>query len=221
MTPDERLLDEVARHPYPLIFATISGAHLYGFPSPDSDYDLRGCHVLPAREVVGLDPVPELLELARARALPNTEFVEGDGTALPFPDGAFDLAGTHRTLHHVAQPERIVAELARVTRPGGRVLVVDQLASDDATVAATLHEFETARDSSHTRLLTDGELRELFAANELALLRQRHEEERRALARYVDLAGCAGDARARAEALAAGDPRVLVASVGWYLLAWS
>src|SRR5215475_4142972 len=54
------------------------------------------------REVVGLDPVPELLELARARSLPNTEFVEGDGTALPFPDGAFDLTGTHRTLHHVA-----------------------------------------------------------------------------------------------------------------------
>ena len=75
------------------------------------------------REVVGLDPVPELLELARARSLPNTEFVEGDGAALPFSDAAFDLAGTHRTLHHVAQPERVVAELARVTRPGGRVVV--------------------------------------------------------------------------------------------------
>jgi SAM-dependent methyltransferase len=75
------------------------------------------------REVVGLDPVPELLELARARALPNTEFVEGDGTALNYPDGAFDLAGTHRTLHHVGRPDRVVAELARVTRPGGHVLV--------------------------------------------------------------------------------------------------
>ena len=51
----ERLRAEVTRHPYPLVFATISGAHLYGFPSPDSDYDLRGCHVLPVREVVGLD----------------------------------------------------------------------------------------------------------------------------------------------------------------------
>ena len=171
------------------------------------------------REVVGLDPVPELLELARARALPNTEFVEGDGTALPFADGTFDLAGTHRTLHHVAQTERIVAELARVTPPGGRVLVVDQLAPDDATAAAPLHEFETARDSSHTRLLTDGELRELFAASELAVLRERHEEEPRDLTRYLDLAGCAGDGRARAEAVAAAAPRVLVASVGWYLLA--
>src|SRR4051812_15849220 len=171
------------------------------------------------REIVGLDPVPELLELARARALPNTEFVEGDGTALPFPDSAFDLAGTHRTLHHVAQPERIVAELARVTPPGGRVLVVDQLAPDDTAAAATLHEFETARDPSHTRLLTDGELRELFAASGLALLRERHDEEPRDLARYLDLAGGAGDGRARAEALAATTPRVLLASVGWYLLA--
>jgi ubiquinone/menaquinone biosynthesis C-methylase UbiE len=172
-------------------------------------------------EVVGLDPVPELLELARARALPNTEFIEGDGTALPFPDGAFDLAGTHRTLHHVAQPERIVAELARVTRPGGLVLVVDQLAPNDAAAAATLHEFETARDSSHTHLLTNEELRELFTANRLALLRERHEEEPRELPRYLDLAGCAGDGRARAEAFAVADPRVLVASVGWYLFARS
>jgi ubiquinone/menaquinone biosynthesis C-methylase UbiE len=170
------------------------------------------------REVVGLDPVPELLELARARGLPNTEFVEGDGTALPFPDAAFDLAGTHRTLHHVAQPERVLAELARVTRPGGRVLVVDQLAPADPAAAAALHEFETERDPSHARLLTDGELRELFAANGLSLLRERRDDERRELSAYLDLAGCAGERRVRAEALAAVDPRVLVASVGWYLL---
>jgi predicted nucleotidyltransferase len=43
-----------ARHPYPLLFATVSGAHLYGFPSPDSDYDLRGVHILPVSEILGL-----------------------------------------------------------------------------------------------------------------------------------------------------------------------
>lgn len=58
-----RLGLEVARHPYPLVFATISGAHLYGFPSPDSDYDLRGAHILPAREVVALDPGRETVQL--------------------------------------------------------------------------------------------------------------------------------------------------------------
>ena len=173
------------------------------------------------REVVGLDPVPELLELARARALPNTEFVEGDGTALNYPDGAFDLAGTHRTLHHVGRPDRVVAELARVTRPGGNVLLVDQLAPADPAEAAALHEFETVRDPSHARLLTDAELRDLFAANRLALLSERSEGEPRELSAYLDLAGCEGDRRIRAEALAAADPRLLVERIGWYLLARS
>ena len=171
------------------------------------------------REVLGVDPVPELLELARERAAPNAELVEGDGTALPFPDGDFDLAGTHRTLHHVARPDLVVAELARVTRSGGRVLVVDQLAPDDGGEAAALHEFETFRDPSHERLLTDGELRELFDANGLALLRERQEEQRRELASYLDLAGCEGDRRAEAEALAAANASFMVERVGWFLLA--
>ena len=64
----ERLRGVVTRHPYPLVFATISGAHLYGFPSPDSDYDLRGCHVLPMREVVGLDPGRETIETSEKDA---------------------------------------------------------------------------------------------------------------------------------------------------------
>src|SRR5436305_7446241 len=49
-------------------------------------------------EVVGIDPVPELLALARERAPANATFVEGDGTALPFADATFDLVGTLRTL---------------------------------------------------------------------------------------------------------------------------
>lgn len=59
---DERLRAEVRRHPYPLVFATVSGAHLYGFPSPDSDFDLRGVHMLPVQEVVGLDVGRETIE---------------------------------------------------------------------------------------------------------------------------------------------------------------
>ena len=59
---DERLRAIVARQPYPLLFATVSGAHLYGFPSPDSDYDLRGAHVLPIAEIVGLEPGRETVE---------------------------------------------------------------------------------------------------------------------------------------------------------------
>jgi predicted nucleotidyltransferase len=60
----ERLRAAVSNHPYSLLFATISGAHLYGFPSPDSDHDLRGCHILPVQEVVGLDPGRETIDTA-------------------------------------------------------------------------------------------------------------------------------------------------------------
>ena len=63
----ELLRAEVARHAYPLLFATISGAHLYGFPSADSDYDLRGVHILPAREAVGLLPKQETIEFSGVR----------------------------------------------------------------------------------------------------------------------------------------------------------
>ena len=51
----------VGEQRYPLVFATVSGAHLYGFPSQDSDVDLRGVHVLPVEEVVGLTTGPETL----------------------------------------------------------------------------------------------------------------------------------------------------------------
>ncbi len=60
----DRLLKAVHEHPYPLLFATVSGAHLYGFPSPDSDYDLRGVHILPVEDVVGLYEPRETVELA-------------------------------------------------------------------------------------------------------------------------------------------------------------
>ena len=52
----------ITRYSYPLLFATISGAHLYGFPSPDSDYDLRGAHVLPLDAVVGLEVRDETVQ---------------------------------------------------------------------------------------------------------------------------------------------------------------
>ncbi len=63
----ELLEAEVARHPYPLLFATVSGAHLYGFPSPDSDHDLRGVHILPANEIVGILPKQETVEFSGLR----------------------------------------------------------------------------------------------------------------------------------------------------------
>jgi uncharacterized protein len=65
---DARLAAVAAAQPYPLLFATISGAHLYGFPSPDSDFDLRGVHVLPPEAVVGLREGPDTIEVNDCRS---------------------------------------------------------------------------------------------------------------------------------------------------------
>lgn len=72
-TRDPRLFTLIQELKYPLVFVTISGAHLYGFPSADSDYDLRGVHVLPPDELLGLDLGPETIELTR-----DIEGLEGD-----------------------------------------------------------------------------------------------------------------------------------------------
>lgn len=170
------------------------------------------------REVVGVDIVPELLERARNSAPKNVSFVEGDATSLPFEDGSFDLAATRRTLHHIARPERAVAELARVTAAGGRVFVDDQIAPVDPLAALELDRFERARDPSHTRTLPDIDFRHLFEANDLVLQRAQFQTHRRELDYYLDLAGCTGDARERARTLSPGGPEAYVAESARYLL---
>jgi ubiquinone/menaquinone biosynthesis C-methylase UbiE len=167
------------------------------------------------REVVAVDLVPELLAEARARVPANVELVEADMTALPFERASFDLVCTARALHHVARPELVLAELDRVLRPGGTMLVVDQLAPVDPLAAIELNRFEQARDASTTRILADVDLRGLFDANNLVLRSAEIVREYRDLDRYLDLAGCEGGERERARALA---PAGLRAEIGWYVL---
>jgi ubiquinone/menaquinone biosynthesis C-methylase UbiE len=170
------------------------------------------------REVVGVDIVEALLERARANAPANVSFVEGDATALPFEPFSFDLVCTRRTLHHIARPELVVAELTRVTAPGGHVFVDDQIAPVDPLAALELDRFERARDPSHTRTLPDIDFRHLFEANGLVLLQTRFQTHRRELDYYLPLAGCEGEAAERARALSPGGPQAYDAESAQYLL---
>jgi ubiquinone/menaquinone biosynthesis C-methylase UbiE len=167
------------------------------------------------REVVAVELDEELAARARADAPANVVVLVADGEHLPFERASFDVAGTLRTLHHTPRPELLVAELARVTRPGGTILVVDQLAPADPLVALDLTRFERARDPSTTRVLADADLRGLFDSNSLKLLREEVVHEPRDLDAYLDLAGCEGGAREHARNLA---PSGYEAVVGWYLL---
>ncbi len=160
------------------------------------------------REVVGVDFVPELLAEARKRApdFPNVSFVEGDVTYLPPDLGEFDLVGSLRTLHHVRRTELAFAELARVTNPGGLVLVVDQVAPADRSWRSS----STASSAPVTRRISACWPTPTSATSsrrkELRCLRTDFVLETRHLERYLDLAACEGEEHERARALAPGAP---------------
>lgn len=70
---------------------------------------------LPGVRVVGLEPVKALVEVGRSRyELNDDELIVGDGTALPFPDGAFDIVIETGVLHHTPEPRRVLGEMTRV-----------------------------------------------------------------------------------------------------------
>jgi ubiquinone/menaquinone biosynthesis C-methylase UbiE len=129
------------------------------------------------REVVGIDTDTERIEQARAGAPANVELIVGDAEALPFDAFSFDVVATSGMIHHTRRPELVVAELVRVTRPGGTVLVSDRVAPTDPLAALELNLVERSREPSITRILSDGDLRGLFDANNLVLRRQRLSRE--------------------------------------------
>jgi ubiquinone/menaquinone biosynthesis C-methylase UbiE len=106
---------------------------------------------------VVVDLTREMLAAGVAAGSRNTVFVEGDATALPFADGQFDVVVCRFAFHHIDEPARAAAEMARVARPGGTVAVVDMVSRPGA--AGERHnELERLRDPSHTRALEEDEL---------------------------------------------------------------
>ncbi|MCP5060327.1 MAG: methyltransferase domain-containing protein [bacterium] len=105
-------------------------------------------------DVVALDLTEPMLEqgrsLARERGL-RLAFQQGDVDALPFADARFDLVTSRYSAHHYAHPECAVAEIARVLRPGGALLLVDIVSTPDSAADSFLQTIELVRDPSHVR----------------------------------------------------------------------
>ncbi|SDD19537.1 methyltransferase domain-containing protein [Actinokineospora iranica] len=96
----------------------------------------------PDGDAVGVEPNPAMREVAErraAQAASSARFVHGEATDLPFPDDTFDAVRSERVFQHLAEPDRAAAEIARVVRPGGRVVLID---TDWAT--AIMHPGEPA-----------------------------------------------------------------------------
>lgn len=121
-----------------------------------------------AGHVTGIDLTPAMIaraeRTARDQSVANVTFRVGDVSALPFPDGSFSIVVSRFAFHHFEDPGAVLAEMRRVCRPGGRVVVCDLLASDDPEKAAAFHRMEMLRDPSHVRALTLAELGGLFVA---------------------------------------------------------
>jgi len=102
---------------------------------------------------VGADATLEMLQAGRASVVsaPNAAFAQSDATALPFADASFDLVTCRLAAHHFTDAAGAFREVARVLRPGGRLVLVDNYAPDDPSLDAFINELETLRDASHVR----------------------------------------------------------------------
>lgn len=117
------------------------------------------------RQVVGVDITPALLTLGAARleaaGLRNVLLQEGDATALDFVDDSFDLVVCRSSLHHFPDPARALAEMARVCRPNGRVVISDMIAPS-VDVRDAFDELHKRIDPSHVRALVEIEIADMM-----------------------------------------------------------
>jgi SAM-dependent methyltransferase len=120
------------------------------------------------REASGIDVTPAMLDRARKLAgdkgLANVTWRQGDVYALPYQDASFTIVTTRFSFHHFLDPAAVLREMVRVCAPQGRIVVVDDYASENPAKAAAFNRLEKLRDPSHSRCLTLTELKGLFGA---------------------------------------------------------
>jgi SAM-dependent methyltransferase len=142
--------------------------------------------------VVGVDLTPAMLGQARETlqraGLANAAYVCANAYTLPFADGTLDIALCGYALHHLLTPERAIREMARVVRPGGRVVVVDLILDEDADSEAH-NRIERSRDPSHATTLRPSALRSLFAQAGLRELDGDLRERQRDFGHWMEVAG--------------------------------
>jgi SAM-dependent methyltransferase len=118
------------------------------------------------RQVVGVDLTPALLAVGAKRlserGVRNVLLQEANAARLPFADASFDLVFCRAALHHFSEPAAQVSEMARVCRPGGRVVLLDMIAPD-ADVRAHFDALHRELDPSHASCLLEEELAALLS----------------------------------------------------------
>lgn len=128
------------------------------------------------REVVAYDLTEAMLAetagSAAARGLANVLTRQGPAENLPFPDASFDIVTVRLASHHFADNAAAVREMARVARPGGRVVVVDNYGPEEEAIDGQLQHIEKLRDPSHVRSYRLSVWRKLLTDAGLAIQRE-------------------------------------------------
>lgn len=102
------------------------------------------------------------LRLAKEKGLTNVEAGIADAECLPFDDASFDLITCRLALHHMADAQKALKEMARVLKKGGTLGFTDNVVVDDAGDARYYNEFEKIRDPSHHRVYSLMQLISMF-----------------------------------------------------------
>ena len=125
------------------------------------------------RMVVGTDLTPEMLREAKtlraAKRIANVAFTLADVHGLPFPSAAFQLITCRRAAHHFSQIQRALAEMGRVLRAGGRLVIDDRSVPEDEFVDACMNELDRYHDGSHVRQYRASEWRDLLETHGFAV----------------------------------------------------
>ena len=128
--------------------------------------------------VTGIDITPAMIEeainLQRERKIENVNWKLGDVTRLPFEDESFSLVVTRYSFHHLIEPKQVLAEMTRVCKPNGKLLIIDVTPDKDKIEA--YNDVEKLRDSSHTGALTFEKLKGLMHEAGLTKLISKHHE---------------------------------------------
>ncbi len=123
------------------------------------------------KEVVAYDLTPEMLDKAKRRCkeagLKNVRFELGRAEQIPFEEESFDCVVTRLTIHHFLDPHRVMNEVVRVTRRGGKVVVADVVSSENEEEATLHNALETLRDPTHVRMFSPREMLDLFQSTGL------------------------------------------------------
>jgi SAM-dependent methyltransferase len=137
-----------------------------------------------ARWLVAADLTPGMLHEA-LQHFDDVTAVCADGFRLPFRSGLIDLVSSAQTLHHIYEPVPFLKEMRRVARPGGHVLVVDQLAPENLEKATVRHQLDVLRDPSHAATRPASAFRIVMRAAGLEIVDERVVQSRSRLSKWM------------------------------------